>query len=197
MSATRVPVAEPHDPEDRLDRLLVRRVLDTGEPQAFEQLLRRHQGLVRAQLRRLLHGDAAQADELAQEVFLRLWRKLDQYRGEARFATWLFRMAYTVFLESRRKGRLDVQDGVALESLDEALGAAPQAPQALRLDLQQALERLPRAERQALMHCAELGLSHEEAAQVMGVPLGTLKSHVQRGKQRLRHWLQDWKERTP
>jgi len=187
-------MAEPLDPEDRLDRLLVRRVLDTGEAQAFEQLLRRHQGLVRAQLRRLLRGDAAQADELAQEVFLRLWRKLDQYRGEARFATWLFRLAYTVFLESRRRHQLALDDEADLEG---AAGSDPGPSPALRMDLQQALDRLPRPERQALMHCAELGLSHEEAALVMGLPLGTLKSHVQRGKQRLRGWLQDWKETRP
>ncbi len=187
-------MAEPLDPEDRLDRLLVRRALDTGETQAFEQLLRRHQGLVRAQLRRLLRGDTAQADELAQEVFLRLWRKLDQYRGEARFATWLFRLAYTVFLESRRRHPLTLDDEADLEA---AAGLAPDTSPALRMDLHQALERLPRPERQALMHCAELGLSHEEAALVMGLPLGTLKSHVQRGKQRLRAWLQDWKETRP
>lgn len=189
-------MVEPHDQEDALDRLLVRRVLDTGETRAFEQLVRRHQGLVRAQLRRLLKGDAAQADELAQEAFLRLWRKLDQYRGEARFATWLFRLSYTVFLEAQRKGRLPMQDDASPE-MEQAMGGDPDPSPALRLDLQEALQRLPRAERQALMHCAELGLSHEEAAQVMGLPLGTLKSHVQRGKQRLRGWLQAWKETTP
>jgi RNA polymerase sigma factor (sigma-70 family) len=184
-------MAEPRDQDDRLDALLVQRVQQSGDPRAFEQLVRRHQGLVRAQLRRLLRGDAAQADELAQEVFLRLWRKLDQFRGEARFATWLFRLAYNVFLEAQRRGRIDTVDDA--DGLAETLEATQPAP-GLRLDLDRALQRLSRPERQALMHCAELGLSHEEAALVMDLPLGTLKSHVQRGKQKLREWLQAWKE---
>ncbi|MDM4768481.1 RNA polymerase sigma factor [Pelomonas sp. SE-A7] len=178
------------DQEDRLDALLVQRVQLSGDARAFEQLVRRHQGLVRAQLRRLVHGDGARADELAQEVFLRLWRKLDQFRGESRFSTWLFRLAYSVFLESHRRGRLETEDD---EAALEQLAAAASAP-GLKLDLARALDRLPRMERQALMHCAELGLSHEEAAQVMDLPLGTLKSHVQRGKAKLREWLQAWKE---
>jgi RNA polymerase sigma-70 factor (ECF subfamily) len=189
-------MADPSLDEDRLDRLLVQRALADAEgaSAAFAQLVRRHQGLVRAQLRRLLQGDHALADELAQEVFLKLWRKLHQYRGDARFGTWLFRMAYTEFLEHQRQGRLPQLDEAPTDS---AFGEVPDAPHALRMDLSQALGRLPAAERQALMHCAELGLSHEEAAQVMGVPLGTLKSHVQRGKQRLREWLQAWKESPP
>lgn len=181
-------MADPLDQDDRLDRVLVQRVQRDGDAQAFEQLVRRHQGLVRAQLRRRLHGDVAQADELAQEVILRLWRKLGQYRGEARFGTWLFRLAYTVFLEHHRQGRL------AMTHVDELPDPGADAEPALRLDLDRALQRLPRAERQALMHCAELGLSHEEAALVMDLPLGTLKSHVQRGKQKLRDWLRPWKE---
>lgn len=184
-------MADAADQDDRLDRLLVQRVQLGDDARAFEQLVRRHQGLVRAQLRRLVKGDNALADELAQDVFLRLWCKLGQYRGEARFATWLFRLAYTIFLEHRRRGGLDVEDD-ALDLAEQAADAGP-AP-GLRLDLERALQRLPRAERQALMHCAELGLSHEEAAQVMDLPLGTLKSHVQRGKQKLRDWLRPWKE---
>ena len=70
--------------EARLDRALVARVLLNDDRAAFEQLLRRYQGVVRAQLRRLLHGDAATADDLAQETFLLAWRKLGQFRGEAR-----------------------------------------------------------------------------------------------------------------
>lgn len=183
-------MVEAQDQDDRLDRLLVQRVQLQGDAQAFEQLVRRHQGLVRAQLRRLVKGDAALADELAQDVFLRLWRKLGQYRGEARFATWLFRLAYTVFLEHHRRGRVELEDDEQALADEPAPGVVP----GLRLDLERALQRLPRAERQALMHCAELGLSHEEAAQVMDLPLGTLKSHVQRGKQKLRDWLRPWKE---
>lgn len=91
------------DADARIDRALVARALLGHDPRAFEQLVRRHQGLVRAQLRRLLHGDAAAADDLAQETFVLAWRKLDQFRGEARFSTWLYRIAYACFLQARRK----------------------------------------------------------------------------------------------
>ncbi|HEY3521604.1 MAG TPA: sigma-70 family RNA polymerase sigma factor, partial [Rhodanobacteraceae bacterium] len=89
--------------EARIDCALVARVRLNDDRNAFEQLLRRHQGMVRAQLRRLLHGDAAAADDLAQETFLLAWRKLDQFRGEAAFSTWLYRIAYSCFLRAHRK----------------------------------------------------------------------------------------------
>jgi len=81
-------VADPV-PAAQVDRALVARVLLTDDRRAFEQLVRRHQGMVRAQLVRLLQGDRARADDLAQETFLLAWRKLGQFRGDARFSTWL------------------------------------------------------------------------------------------------------------
>lgn len=91
------------DAAARIDRALVARALLGQDRRAFEQLLRRHQGMVRAQLRRLLHGDEAAADDLAQETFLLAWRKLDQFRGESRFSTWLYRIAYSCSLQALRK----------------------------------------------------------------------------------------------
>jgi len=88
--------------EARIDQSLVARVLLGDDRRAFEQLVRRHQGMVRAQLCRLLHGDQAAADDLAQETFLLAWRKLDQFRSEARFSTWLHRIAYACFLQACR-----------------------------------------------------------------------------------------------
>jgi len=82
--------------EARIDQALVARVQLDGDRRAFEHLVRRHQGMVRAQLRRLLHGDGIAADDLAQETFMQAWRNLDQFRGEARFSSWLYRIAYTV-----------------------------------------------------------------------------------------------------
>ena len=102
------------DAEARVDRALVARALLEGDRRAFEQLLRRHQGMVRAQLRRLLHGDEAAADDLAQETFLLAWRKLDQFRGEARFSTWLYRIAYSCFLQAVRKRSWPAGTGVCV-----------------------------------------------------------------------------------
>jgi len=174
--------------EARIDQALVARVLLGNDRRAFEQLLRRHQGMVRAQLRRLLHGDEATADDLAQETFLLAWRKLDQFRGDARFATWLYRIAYACFLQFLRKRSWPSDDGEI-----ERLAASPQ-PVDLHLDLERAMRCLSTAEQTVLLHCVQLGLSHEEAAYVLTMPLGTVKTHAMRGKAKLKTRLAAWRE---
>lgn len=174
---------------EQVDHVLVARVLLTEDRRAFEQLMRRHQGMVRAQLRRLLHGDQARADDLAQETFLLAWRKLDQFRGEARFSTWLYRIAYSCFLQARRKGS-SVADDIDRDAPDQRISPPDAAD--LRLDVERAMRRLSAAEHEVLLHVVQLGLSHDEAAYVLAMPLGTVKSHMNRGKARLRALLADW-----
>lgn len=187
--------------EARLDLALVARIRLGNDARAFEQLVRRHQGMVRAQLRRLLHGDQAAADDLAQEVFLLAWRKLDQFRGEASFSTWLYRIAYACFLQVYRKKSLalaDEGDGDEGEA-----GSLPEPTRAidLRIDMERAMQRLSTGEQTVLLHCVQLGLSHEETAYVLSMPLGTVKTHANRGKAKLKKWLSAWRdvkeEQTP
>lgn len=174
--------------EVRIDQALVARALLGDDPRAFDQLLRRHQGMVRAQLRRLLHGDAAAADDLAQETFLLAWRKLDQFRGEARFSTWLYRIAYACFLQARRKRSwADGDDGEVAEQQP-----APVPALDLQMDVERALRRLSAAEQTVLLHCVQLGLSHDETSYVLAMPLGTVKSHATRGKAKLNAMLAAW-----
>ena len=173
----------------QVDHALVARVLLTDDRRAFEQLMRRHQGMVLAQLRRLLHGDEARADDLAQETFLLAWRKLDQFRGEARFSTWLYRIAYTCFLQARRK-QSSVADAIDGDAPDQRI--SPPDAVNLRLDVERAMRRLSATEQIVLTHVVQLGLSHDEAAYVLAMPLGTVKSHTNRGKARLRGLLADW-----
>lgn len=175
--------------EARIDRALVTRVLLGDDRNAFEQLVRRHQGMVRAQLRRLLHGDAAGADDLAQETFLLAWRKLDQFRGDASFSTWLYRIAYSCFLQAYRKQPRITED--AGEGDVESVSAPPHAMD-LELDFEHAMRRLSVAEQTVLLHCVQMGLSHEAAAYVLTMPLGTVKTHALRGKAKLKMWLADW-----
>lgn len=145
--------------------------------------------MVRAQLRRLTHGDNAEADDLAQETFLLAWRKLHQFRGDSRFSTWLYRIAYACFLQSRRKRSPDA-GGADSGTLEQQ--ASPRAPAELRLDIDRAMDRLSAPERTVLAHVVQLGLSHDEAAYVLAMPLGTVKSHAKRGKDKLRALLADW-----
>lgn len=174
----------------RVDQALVARVLLADDRRAFEQLLRRYQGMVRAQLRRLLNGDHARADDLAQETFLLAWRKLDQFRGDARFSTWLHRIAYTCFLQARRKQSWPSDHN----DRDDGQQADTSHAMNLHLDIARAMQRLSSAEQAVLLHCVQLGMSHSETAYVLAMPLGTVKTHAAQGKAKLRALLADWQE---
>jgi len=174
--------------EAGIDAALVDRALKGGDRNAFGQLVRRHQSVIRAQLRRLTRGDHAWADDLAQETFLKAWRNLHQFRGEARFSTWLHRIAYSLFLQetrSRKSRRLP-------ETHRDTIPAGDSGGHALRLDVLAALDRLAEGERLSLLHCYHLDLSHDEAAFVLGIPVGTVKTHIARGKVKMKEWLAAW-----
>jgi RNA polymerase sigma factor (sigma-70 family) len=163
-----------------------------GDRTAFEQLVRTHQSRVRLQLRRLARGDVALADDLAQETFVQAWQHLREFRGDARLATWLHRIALTRFLQHARRPRLPIEwaqpdDMHALEPRHD-----PRAAEGLCRDVESALQALSEIQRLAVVHCFHLDLSHAEAAQVLGLPLGTLKSHLDRAKARLRVLLDAW-----
>ena len=162
-----------------------------GDRHAFARLVRAHQSRVRLQLRRLAHGDAALADDLAQETFVQAWLHLNDFRGDARLATWLHRIALTRFLQHVRRSRLPVEWIDAEAGADEP-GHDPRAVEGLGRDVERALAALSEIQRLAVVHCFHLDLSHAEAAQVLGLPLGTLKSHLDRAKSRLRELLGAW-----
>lgn len=155
---------------------------------AFGVLVRMHQSALRGFLMRLTRGDGALADDLAQETFLEAFRKIAQFRGDGSFAGWLYRIAWSRFLMQARRRR---------EESPERFGEAgamphPEEAQLARLDLESAMSKLALAERAALTLCLALGQSHEEAAVTLGMPLGTVKSHVLRGREKLRRLLPGW-----
>jgi RNA polymerase sigma factor (sigma-70 family) len=177
--------------EARIDQALVARAVHGDDRRAFEQLLRRHQGMVRAQLRRLTRSDEAAADDLAQEAFLIAWKRLDQFRGDAKFSTWLYRIAYTCFLQSYRK---NAKTSDAKDDAEAELMPAPASTVDLQMDIERAMRQLSPAEQNVLLHCVQLGLSHDEAAYVLAMPLGTVKTHATRGKAKLQSLLSAWRE---
>jgi RNA polymerase sigma factor (sigma-70 family) len=179
---------EPERAEAELTAWLAR--ARQGDRHAFARLVRAHQSRVRLQLRRLAHGDAALADDLAQETFVQAWLHLNEFRGDARLATWLHRIALTRFLQHVRRPQMPLEWNV-VDAADEP-GHDPRAAQDLSHDVELALQALSEIQRLAVVHCFHLDLSHAEAAQVLGLPLGTLKSHVDRAKIRLRELLGAW-----
>jgi len=163
-----------------------------GDRRAFERLVRAHQSRVRLQLRRLTQGDAALADDLAQETFVQAWLHLNDFRGDARLATWLHRIALTRFLQHVRRPQLPIEWRDAAQDDAGEPGHDPRPAQGLARDVERALQALSEIQRLAVVHCFHLDLSHAEAAQVLGLPLGTLKSHLDRAKTRLRDLLGAW-----
>jgi RNA polymerase sigma-70 factor (ECF subfamily) len=171
------------------DADLVARVLVDDDQHAFGELVRRHQSSVRGLLRQLTRADVALADDLAQQAFLRAYKNIRSFRGEARFSTWLYRIAYNCFREdARRRKELVGIDEEQLQTQHDPQVANP----ALRHDLMRALNLLPLNERSAVLLCCQNGLSHDEAARVLDIPLGTVKTNVLRGREKLKRMLADW-----
>jgi len=169
------------------DEMLVASVVATGDQRAFGELVNRHQSLVRGMLARLT-GRSADADDLAQETFVQAWRRLDTYRGPGRFKSWLCQIAYSRFLMSLRrdKARSRMLDTVRHHGTQiEEAGWQPGA----RLDIDRALALLGEDERTCVVLCYASGLSHSEAAEVTGLAIGTVKSHVNRGRAKLKDWF--------
>jgi len=170
------------------DADLIARVLSREDQHAFGELVRRYQSPVRAFLARLARGDAHLADDLAQETFVKAWRKLQTYRGSAKFSTWLFGIAYNEFRTvARQRKELALED--VGEPVTEATKTAADSRSDLRLDLTEALKALSSQERAAVVLCCQNSLTHEEAAEVLDCPLGTVKTNVLRGKEKLKRRL--------
>jgi RNA polymerase sigma-70 factor (ECF subfamily) len=164
------------------------------DERSFETLVRSHQGHIRAFLRRVCKN-AALADDLAQETFLRAYQKYGQLKDQGAAKSWLFQIAYRVFLdyirkENRRKGIDDTKNLTQGDMQDMYSPANP----ATKMDVEQAMNALPHDQRAALMLSFSYGLSHLEIAQTLDQPLGTVKSHISRGKLRLRASLRAYEK---
>lgn len=154
-----------------------------GSSAAFGRLVDRHQRAVRAFLRRAL-GHDAEADDLAQETFVTAWERIGQFRGEASFRTWLCGIAWRKLETARRSfARSSRRETEWVET--QALERPPSGQSDQRLALEAALAQLPLEQRAAVALCLGGEFSHAEAAQALDLPLGTVKSHVTRGRARL------------
>ena len=172
------------------DSDLIARVLLDDDHHAFAELVRRHQSAVRSLLRRLTHGNEVLADELAHETFLRSYRSLRKFRGDAKFSTWLYRIACNVFQSDARAAKHH-------EPFEETVHELSQPSDAeaidLRHDVEIAMQALNDKERATITLCYTNGLTHEEAAEALQWPLGTVKTNILSAKEKLRRYLSAWR----
>lgn len=152
------------------------------DTRAYGELVRRHQSQVRSFLRRLARDDEV-ADDLAQDAFLRAWQKIHTYSGSGSFIGWLLKVAYTTFLQSKRKAK---RYGEVLDAVREQTGAEALTPSAEASDLEKFLAVLAEEEQAVLLLSYACGLSHREIGETTGMPVGTIKSIIHRSKQKIR-----------
>lgn len=157
-----------------------------GDHAAYGELVARHQGRVRGWLRHLC-GDHAEADDLAQEAFVRAWTRLSKLKDAARFSSWLMKIAYNEFLQSRRSSDRRNRMMERFELNQKALkGAAPAETPETAVELQRVLSILSERERAAVVLNYAYGYSHGEVSELTGIPLGTVKSLIHRGSLKAR-----------
>jgi RNA polymerase sigma-70 factor (ECF subfamily) len=165
---------------------LVTRVTSFDDQAAFQLLVERHQAAIRGFLRRLLNGDHGTADDLAQESFLVALRKMNTLKSGGSFISWLHTIAYRQFLQYSRK---HARQQLMPEPPDS--GHDPGQSVDAEILVQRLMGFVSAEERACMTLAYAAGMSHPEIGKITSMPLGTVKSHIQRGKQKLQKWLQD------
>lgn len=153
-----------------------------GDSRAYAALVDVHQQAVRGFLRRFT-GVWADADDIAQEAFVTAWSKLDRFEGRSSFRSWVSGIGFRLARDARRAhGRALVRDATWLETRDVGEATPPLDD---HIALERAMSALPDEQRAAVALCLGEGFSHTEAAAILKLPLGTVKSHVTRGREKL------------
>ncbi len=186
------------------DALLIELALNRNDQRAYGELVSRHQSNLRYSMRQLSDWNEALADDLVQEAFIQAFKQLHRFRKQAKFSSWLYRIAYNTFLQHVRKKQLvtepiEDQPLASNESLGRSLGRAKGGEaEENQSALHQKVARLLATfdpERRSVLHLF-LHRQHtqQEISDIMGVPLGTVKTHINRGRQSLQQGLKAWQE---
>ncbi len=161
-----------------------------GDRFAFESLYRRHRNRIYAVVWRLCGGDGALAEDLLQEAFVRAWQKLDSFRGDSRFSTWLHRLSVNVALSDRRIRVKRLERETQLEGMIVRVAAGDRDVFAdKRMDLEQAIAKLPERARTVLVLYDIEGYSHAEVAEATGMAVGSSKAQLHRARKLVREEL--------
>jgi len=171
---------------EQFEHVDVRRAAD-GDHAAFERLYRDHVGRVHALCVRMVGDDVA--EDLTQEVFIRAWRKLDTFKGDSKFGTWLHRLAINHVLSRRETLRRRQSHRAYGEGILGRLAAPKRRSSGHALDLERAIRELPERARDVFVLYDVEGYSHDEVARALGVTVGTSKSQLHRARMLMREHL--------
>ncbi|MCP5536502.1 MAG: sigma-70 family RNA polymerase sigma factor [Akkermansiaceae bacterium] len=195
---------KPHAPDtsgDEVDVALMLRVGD-GDEQAFEELIERHQSAVIGTVAKML-GNASDAEDIAQQVFIRLWKSAPRYQATAKFTTFLFTIARNlVFNESRRRSRKkeysmdERQDDFHLQTQDDVTASPDDVmlQNELRAAVDKAIADLPEKQRLAVILRRYEGMPYDEIGRVLELSVSAVKSQLFRARNTLRDSLQEYLE---
>lgn len=169
------------------DALLVARVVADEDHSAFELLVRRYQSGLRNFLRRLAGNNDSRADDLSQETFLKAYRSIHTYQGTAAFSSWLYRIAYNTFLNDERKRFPESEFDESWQT-----PGAHEDGSALKTDIDRAMAGLSIRQQAVFDLHYKKGMTHQEISETLEIPLGTVKSDIRRGLDKLKQYLKDW-----
>ncbi len=157
-----------------------------GDRQAFQQLYLLHIGRVYALCMRML-AQRDQAEDVAQEVFVQVWLKLKNFRGDSKFSTWLHSVATNTVLSHLRKQKNWMQRMFSIEETHTTEPTINEHPELS--DLDKTIMKLPEKARLVFVMFAVEGYRHEEIASMLNIAVGSSKSHYHRAKKLLQEWL--------
>jgi RNA polymerase sigma-70 factor (ECF subfamily) len=181
------PSTSAEDKAAALERI---RRAQSGDVGAFELLYREHSPRIYALCLRLKAGDKSDATELLQDVFIKAWRRLDTFRGDCAFVSWLHRLAVNTMLENARSDQRRTARVLPMEDTSRLAGAARSSGVESRMDMERAIASLPKGARLAfVLHDVE-GYQHQEIADQLSVTVGTVKAQLHRARRLLRERLE-------
>lgn len=177
-------------PRDLTDAQLVAVIQSTDDQAAFKALATRHASALTSFVQSMAR-DAVDVDDVVQAALYNAYANIAQFEGRSGFRTWLFQIAYREHLKARKKATRQSQlKQAAISHAATRQSADDLKHVSRRVDITNALERLTSDERTALLLCDAYGFTHQEAAETMGAPLGTVKSFVSRARRRMRNLLE-------
>lgn len=180
------------------EAVLVELAVSNDDQRAFTELVNRHQSNLRYSMRQLTNWNEDLADDLAQETFIQAFKELHRFRKEAKFSSWLYRIGYNVFLQHVRKRQLDTQSIDDDPYIANQIADAPQGEDdsPLHQKVAKLLAKLEPERRSVLHLFLHRQNTQQEISDIMGIPLGTVKTHINRGRTTLQQSLHGWQERT-